>query len=162
MKQKIDELIDHVYKTSKELVEKDEQILPMIFIMGADGKHIAVCAPDSMQSEENKDIFAAAVRAMCIKEKAVALVFVSESWTIPQEKVKEFMDNRHLYPSISSFPGRCSCVMITVEEKGCAGKMGVAIIDESTPVKKLGSIDFIVPDTKKGRFANFLGTGILN
>lgn len=162
MKNKIEELIGFIYAKSRELVEKNTQLAPMIYLITPEGKNIGVLAPNAMQSEENKDVFSAHIKLLAKKEDAVALVFVSESWTIPQNKVEEFMMNRALYPSVASFPGKVSCLMVTVEEKGCAGRLGIALIDESTSNKKLGPLDFIVPDLKKGRFSNFLGTEILN
>lgn len=158
----IEELVKFVYDDAKELVESDKQVLPKVFLLKEDGTYAVVICPDSMESENNKDSFVEAIKKIVHKEKAVVLVFISESWTIGQDRINEFMSNRHLYPSLSTFPGKVSCVMITIEEKGCAGKMGTAIIDESVNPKKLGPLNFFKHDRKEGRFSNLLDTEVSN
>ncbi|MFA7278722.1 MAG: hypothetical protein WC100_01345 [Sterolibacterium sp.] len=131
---------------------KGSQELCPVFILGKGDERQLIGTP--FGSDEQKDMVAMLIKIRAQEMGADFVLFVSEAYTIrDQEAAKEFMDNRDMYPSVSTHPKAVEVVMFMLETQTKSWS-GIADIE---PGRVLGELEWMLCKDAQGRFTNFLG-----
>lgn len=73
--------IEEMHKKIQENFEKDGFLAPVAFIISYNGR-VGVLGCDGFGCPEHKELFVRAIKETAIAEKAVGVIFASESWLV--------------------------------------------------------------------------------
>jgi hypothetical protein len=161
-----DKFIQKMLPNIREGANSKMGVMPVAFVGSTETGKMGVVRLDFSgntfaEVAKAKDACGNAIRRIAQATEADFVIFVSESWTVPQEHVKEFMDNRDKYPSVESFPHRAEMVMISVET-GTTTWLGKCSLSGVQGDRIVGEPEFFKADRYEGRFAQFLGPKVVH
>lgn len=148
------EFLESIIHGAMKNYSNDKYLAPFAFLHSSETNTMQMVAA-SFTNEKEKDMFAIAVRTLVQKRGVDSILFLSESWTIPKDKTEDFMANRDKYPSVSAYPHRQDCIMISYETKNGAW-LGTIIVDDESKTVLSDEIEVIGAHASSGRFTNFL------
>jgi hypothetical protein len=152
----MNDIVKLIFPGVKLNLETQESLLPVAFIGKGTVYSIVGMPFDSVNS---KDAAAMAMKKIAKEMDADYILMVAESWTIPQEYVKDFMENRDKYPEVASHPHKKECVMFNYEShQEC--RMGMSDIITTAKGKRTINPPIFFPSVKgsssTGRFTHLL------
>lgn len=148
-----DPLLLSIVKAARQNLKGSEILLPTFFIGTPMG--VQIIGYD-WRSEADKDQAAATIRKVCAEFKAEFVALVSESWTLPPEYGREYMDdNGRRWKRVAEHPKAYEIVSFMVETK-TVDLMGAARI---LPGRYMSEVEWreAPPGLVEGRFTGFLG-----
>jgi len=146
-------LIKEVIKTESESFKKDGNLLPKFFLSNSRREEMNVVAA-SFSNQEEKELFAKAIRGMIKHLEADGVFSALESWTLPKEVSKEFMANRDKYPTVADHPAAFSVITFSYENH-YGNWLGILKCDPKDKTTE-DSINFIKPTHSEGLMTNFI------
>ena len=114
----------------------------------------------SLESEREKDMWVAAIRDLCSRSNAVAVVVANEAWMVAAER-DEVDDNGHMKVRPVDHPNRIEVVTMMVEHASFGSEMWTARIIRDGDEAHLGEFSK-GPGDIRGRFTQFIPQRAMN
>jgi len=156
------ELAEKFLATARYLFERDGRVdvASFLVITRNPDTGAALDPPEMMMianADASKDQFAAALRELVDRLKAVAFLFVSETWYLTSPSREEVEKARAKYGSLEHAPGRKEGVLVTLEHIRRPGTTTwMAEIVENADGRRVLAPFEKTDGTASGRFAGLL------
>lgn len=147
-----DEMITGIVEATKKNMASSDWLLPTFFI-GSKAKGLSIIGAP-FGNDREKDSTAEQIKKIAHEQDADFVLFIAESWTIKdQVAVREYMENRDMYSSMSEHPKAIEVVVFALETKTRNWQAMADIL----PNRVLGAIEWRESEKLEGRFVNLLG-----
>jgi len=156
IREKYKKQIERVIELAKAIFIKDGSLTPIVFLLTYRGEIIPIMLP--FQGDAEKDLSVDIIKAKSLEEKAIGVIFISESWALQKKEIsdEEISALYAQYGSISNCPDRKEIIAVMEEYLDGTYLTRIDIVRNDKESLRLGKQEATEAGEVGGRFSNLL------